>query len=97
MLEGTYRTGLIKRLKKVFPGIIIQHGNPSHIQGIPDLTVLYKYKYAMLETKMASDSSKRPNQEYWINYFKKQGAYAAFINKSNEEEIINELRRYFET
>jgi hypothetical protein len=97
MLEGTYRTNLVKRLKKEFPGIIILHGNANQLQGISDLVLLYKSRYAMLETKMASNSSKRPNQEYYINYFKNQGAYAAFVCKSNEEEIINELGRYFKT
>lgn len=96
MIEGTYRSKLIKKLKVHFPGLIVLHNNPNQIKGIPDLTLLYHNRYAMLETKMAPNSSKRPNQDTWISYFERQGAFSAFVNASNEKEIINELRRYFE-
>lgn len=95
MNEGDFKTNLIQKLKRIFPGMIVLHNNANFIRGIPDLTLLYKDKYAILEGKMTSSSSKRPNQDVWVDYFKNQGAYAAFISKSNEEEIINELRRYF--
>ena len=40
--ENEFQKSLIKELKKIFKGCIVTKLNPKHIQGIPDLLVLYK-------------------------------------------------------
>lgn len=49
MLESEFKSKLKKDLKKMFPGSIIIEPNPNDIQGIPDLVIFYKNKWASLE------------------------------------------------
>ena len=67
MLESKFQAGLIKELKERFPGCIVLKNDPNYIQGIPDLTVLYKEKWALLETKQSGKAPHRPNQDYYIS------------------------------
>lgn len=48
MLENKFQANLIKELKKRFPGCIVMKNDPTYIQGIPDLLVLHKDKWAVL-------------------------------------------------
>ena len=66
MRESKFQSDLIKTLKKMFPNCIIMKNDSSYIQGIPDLTVLYKDKWAALECKKESNAKRRPNQDYYI-------------------------------
>ena len=42
MLENKFKTGLVKELKKRFPGCKVVHLDPNEVQGHPDLLVLYE-------------------------------------------------------
>ena len=68
--------------------------DPTYIQGIPDLIVLYKNKWAMLECKRSKKERHRPNQDYYIEKMGKM-SYASFIYPENKEEVLNELQRAF--
>ena len=46
MKENKFQAGLKKKLKTMFPGCIVTKLDSSDIQGIPDLLVLYKDKWA---------------------------------------------------
>ena len=96
MLENTFKTKLIKEIKQLLPGSIVVHLDPTEIQGIPDLLVLYKNKWAALEGKKEVKSSKRPNQEYYINLMNKM-SFARFINPENKEAVLNELQQAFKS
>lgn len=52
MRENKFQAGLKKELRAMFPGCIIMKNDPDDIQGIPDLTVLYKDKWATLGDAM---------------------------------------------
>ena len=41
MLENKFKTNLIKKIEKRLPGSIVVHLDPTEIQGIPDLLVLF--------------------------------------------------------
>lgn len=58
MLENKFQANLIKELKKRFPSCIVMKNDPTYIQGIPDLLVLHKDKWAALECKK-SEGAKR--------------------------------------
>lgn len=94
--ESEFQAGLIKEIKARFPGAMVLKNDPNYIQGIPDLIVLYNDKWAMLECKRTSNSSKRPNQEYYINKFGKM-SFASFVSPDNKEEVLNELEQSFAT
>jgi hypothetical protein len=94
MKETKYQHYLMNRLKDEFHGCIVLKNDPSAVQGIPDLLVLFEDRWAMLEVKMSHDSPREPNQEYYISELQRM-SYAAFIYPEIEEEIFNELQFTF--
>ena len=66
-LEKIFQSELIKELKALFPGCIILKNDPTYIQGIPDLLILFEDKWAALEVKKSITASHRPNQEFYVN------------------------------
>lgn len=93
--ENKYQAMLVKRLKKDYPGCIVIKLDSSHIQGIPDLLILYEDKWATLEVKKSKNATKRPNQEYWVERMNEM-SFSRFIFPENEEEVLNELFDAFE-
>lgn len=94
MLESQFKTKLINELENLFPGCIVVHLDPTEIQGIPDLLILYKNKWAALEGKRAKDSSCQANQEYYIELMDNM-SFASFIYPENKQEVLDELQRAF--
>lgn len=94
MREGKYQTELIRKLRMRFDGCVILKNDASYTQGIPDLIILYKNKWAMLEVKSYKTASTQPNQEYWIEYLDNM-SYASFICPDTEEGVLNELQLTF--
>lgn len=68
----------------------------SYIQGIPDLLILYKDKWATLECKKSANASKRPNQNYYVDKMNEM-SFSRFIYPENKEEVLNELFKAFKT
>ena len=89
-LERDFQAGLIKDLKQMFPGCIVMKNDSSYIQGIPDLLILYKDKWASLEIKKTANANRQPNQEYYVNQMNEM-SFSRFICPENKEEVINEL------
>ena len=48
MTEPEYQAKLIKKLKKIFPGCIVQKEDSGYLQGIPDLLILYNQEISFL-------------------------------------------------
>ena len=92
MRESQFQAQLIKKLGKMLPGCIVLKNDPNYIQGIPDLIVLYKDKWAALEVKRGEHASVRPNQAHYVRTMHAM-SYAAFIYPENESEILDELQR----
>lgn len=96
MLENRFKTKLVKELKDRFPGCIITHLDPNEIQGIPDLLILYKDKWAALEGKKTADASIRPNQLYYVDRMSAM-SYASFIYPENKECVLDEISQLFKS
>ena len=94
MLENKFQSNLIKEIKDTFPGCIVMKNDSSYIQGIPDLLVLHKDKWASLEVKKSSRASKRPNQEYYVDRMD-QMSFARFIYPENKDEVMDSLHLHF--
>lgn len=94
MRENKFQSSLIKDLEKEFPGCFITKLDSSLKQGVPDLIVLYRDRWATLECKRSRSAAKRPNQDYYQKLFNEM-SYSAFVCPENKEEIINELRQVF--
>lgn len=97
MKENEIQKKIKEKIKSIFPECLILKNDPNSIQGIPDLLILFKEKWAMLEVKKDVKSKRRPNQDYYVKRLNYMGGFAAFISPENEEEVLNELRHYLES
>lgn len=91
-LERDYQAKLIKKIKDQFPGCIVMKNDSSYIQGIPDLLVLYRDKWASLEVKRSATASHRPNQEYYVDLMDGM-SFSRFISPENEKEVLHEMEQ----
>lgn len=96
MIENQYQAELKKRLKSMFPGGLVTKLDSSDIQGIPDLLILYKNKWAILEVKKDAEAPHRPNQDYYVTKLNNM-SFSRFIFPENEEEVLNELYKAFKS
>lgn len=94
MRESKFQRELILDLKEMFPGCIVMKLDPNYIQGIPDLLILYKNKWAALECKKNSLAHHQPNQDYYISVMDDM-SFASFIYPENKEDVLNELQYAF--
>lgn len=92
MLEGKFKTQLIREIESELPGCLIIHPNPNVCQGIPDLIILFGDKWAALEGKKCATSSHRPNQDYYISVMNRM-SYASFVYPENKEVVLDELQQ----
>lgn len=94
MKESDFQRRVIRRIKSNFPACMVLKNDPNYIQGIPDLLILFRDRWAALECKQSSEASIRPNQQHYVA--KMDGmSFARFICPENEEEIFRELRQTF--
>ena len=94
MLENVFQAKLIKELKEMFSDCVIMKNDASYIQGIPDLLVLYKNKWASLEVKKSARASKQPNQEYYVEKMDNM-SFSRFVYPENKDKVLDELYLYF--
>ena len=95
-LERNFQSHLIKRLKLMFEGCIVMKTDPDYIQGIPDLLILFKDKWAALEVKRSNTAHKQPNQEYYVRLMDDM-SFSRFVYPENKEEVLNELQQAFKS
>lgn len=91
-LERDFQAKLIKEIKQIFKGCIVMKNDSSYIQGIPDLLILYRDKWAALEVKKSETAHHQPNQEYYVELMDEM-SYASFIYPENKEEVLYELQQ----
>lgn len=91
-LEKNFQSRLIKELKTLFPGCIVTKLDSSHIQGIPDLLILFGKRWATLECKRSSGAPRQANQEYYVKLMNEM-SFSRFISPENKEEIFRELEQ----
>lgn len=96
MRENKFQANLKKELKNKFPGCIVMKADSGDIQGIPDLLILYKDKWAALEVKKNATASHRPNQDYYVDRMNGM-SFSRFIYPENKEEVLNDLQQTFQS
>lgn len=95
MKESAFQAKLIREIKKRFPGAIVLKNDPNYIQGFPDLTVLYKDRWAVLEIKQSEKASHQPNQDFYILQTEKMSV-GRFVYPENMMEVLDDLARSFQ-
>lgn len=95
MLEKHFQAGVIRELKERFPGCVVLKNDSGYLQGFPDILVLYKDKWAVLECKKSEREHRQPNQEYYVDKLNKM-SFSRFICPENKEQIFYELQCAFE-
>lgn len=91
MNETAYAARVKRRLELEFPGCVVIKNDPQQRQGIPDLIVLYRDRWAALEVKRSMKAPIRPNQTYYVEQFGEM-SYSSFIYPENEERVFDELQ-----
>lgn len=91
MLESRFQAELIKKLRELFPGCLILKNDSSYLQGIPDLTIFYGDRWAMLEVKRSASAGYELNQLYYLDLLDNL-SFARRIDPSNEEDVLRALQ-----
>ena len=91
-LESGFQDRLIAEIKDMFPGCMVF--KMDQIQGIPDLLILYKDRWASLENKKSATAKRQPNQEYYVDLMNKM-SFSRFIFPENKAEVLDDLRKAF--
>ena len=92
MKESGFQRKLIEEIKERFPGCVVMKNDPGYIQGIPDLTILYNDRWAVLETKKEEGAKHQPNQDRYVEKLNSM-SFSAFIFPENKEEILDGLEK----
>lgn len=92
-LEASFKKKTHAIIHERLPSCLTLHIDPATDTGIPDTMVICPFKWAALEFKASERSSRRPNQDYYINKLNDMG-FAKFIYPENSEEVIDEMVRY---
>ena len=79
MKESQYQSHLITKLSVLFPGCMILKNDATYRQGIPDLSVFFKDKWAMLEVKASASARRIPNQVHYIKQLDEAKVFPAKI------------------
>lgn len=93
-LESKFQKDLMDEIKKAYPGCMIMKNDSGYIQGIPDWTILYKDKWAVLEAKRDKDAAKQPNQDYYVDTLNNM-SFSRFVYPENKEQVLNDLKKIF--
>lgn len=92
MLESKFQRDLIEELETMFPGALIFKNEGK--QGLPDLTVLWKKNWALLECKKSEHAEHQPNQDYYVDRANEM-SFSRFIYPENKQEVLDELQQAF--
>ena len=93
-VESKFQKELMDEIRDRYPGCVILKNDSGYIQGIPDWTILYKKRWAVLETKKEEKASHRPNQDYYVDKLNKM-SYSSFAYPENRETVLNQLSKVF--
>ena len=87
-LESKFQKELMDEIRERYPGCMITKNDSSYIQGIPDWTIFYRNKYAILEAKREEKAN------YYVEQFDKM-SFSRFVYPENKDEVLRDLDIHF--
>lgn len=93
--ENKFQSELINEIKERFPGCMVLKNDSGYIQGIPDLLILFRNKWAALECKKSKSESFRPNQKYYVEEMNRM-SFSRVVYPENKEDVLDDLQQSFE-
>lgn len=99
MLESKFQSMLKEDIESRLPECVIVKLDSGYMQGIPDLLILWRDRWAILEVKRKKPtkaSDFEPNQEWYIERFNNM-SFSACIYPENAEEVLDALQRSFQS
>lgn len=94
-LESKFQKELMDEIRARYPGCVIIKNDSGYIQGFPDWTILYKDKWAVLETKREKNAKHQPNQDYYVTQLNSM-SFSRFVYPENKDDILTELSKIFD-
>ena len=94
MAESKFQKKFLDKVRILYPGCIIMKNDSGYIQGIPDWTILYKKRWALLEMKDYEGAPVRPNQPYYVDKANDM-SYSSFVYPENEDQVLDDLSKVF--
>ena len=73
---------------------MVQKNDPNYRQGVPDLLILFRHRWALLEVKKSATADIRPNQQWYVDWAQ-ANSFGSFVFPENREEIIKALFAFF--
>jgi hypothetical protein len=95
-IESKFQRETIGDIERLFPNAVILKNDPGWIQGIPDLTILYGNRWAMLECKAYRGADRQPNQAYYIGKLNEM-SFASFVYPENKDDVLDGIQRTFQS
>ena len=92
--ENAFQSKLIKEIKERWDGIVVLKNDANYLQGVPDLSLYFNDKWAMLECKKSEHEKHQPNQDDYVEQFDKM-SFARFIFPENKEDVLNAMGDFF--
>lgn len=89
--ESDFQKSLINEIKERLPGCMVLKNDAKYIQGIPDLSIFYKDKWATLECKKSEKATHRPNQDHYVEKMNEM-SFSRVVYPENKEVVLNELQ-----
>ena len=97
MIESNFQRKLIDEIHERFEDSIVLKNDSGYKQGIPDLSVFYKDKWAWLECKKSESAYKKslkdnPKQSYYIDKAKTM-SFGSYIYPENKNEVLDAMAK----
>lgn len=94
-LESKFQRDLIEEIRGLFKDAIVMKLDSAYRQGIPDLLVLVGNKWATLECKKTKNAHHQPNQDWYVSQMSHM-SFSRFVFPENKEEVLRDLRAFFD-
>lgn len=92
--ESKFQKDLMDEIRELYPGCMIMKNDSGYIQGIPDWTILYRDRWAVIEAKAEEDAEHQPNQDYYVDKMNNM-SFSRFAYPENKDEVLRDLEKHF--